>query len=58
MIILKKEMCGNYGEKPDAAKARWEAEVKYNWPNCCSTSSAYLYIQKHEKEARIKGGIS
>ena len=31
---------------------RWEAEVKYGWPNCNSTSSAYLYIQSH-KDGRL-----
>jgi len=29
----------------DAATARWNAEVKYNFPNCNTTSSAFLYIQ-------------
>ena len=31
----------------DAAKARWEAEVKYNFPNCNTTSSAYNYLKEH-----------
>lgn len=43
---------GCHKNKLDAAKARWEAEKKYGWPNCCTTSSAYQYIQKHENEAR------
>jgi hypothetical protein len=40
---------GYFKNKLDAAKARLEAEVKYGYPNCCSTSSSYQYIQKHEK---------
>lgn len=31
----------------DAAKARWQAEVKYNFPNCNTTSSAYNYLKEH-----------
>ena len=31
----------------DAAKARWEAEIKYNYPNCNTTSSSYLYLKKY-----------
>lgn len=31
----------------DAVKARWEAEVKYNFPNCNTTSSAYNYLKEH-----------
>lgn len=29
----------------DAVKSRWEAEKKYNFPNCCTTSSAYLFLK-------------
>lgn len=29
-----------------AAKARWEAEVEHKWPNCNSTSSAYLCLRE------------
>jgi len=28
----------------EAVKARWEAEVKYGYPNCNTTSSAYQYL--------------
>lgn len=30
----------------DAAKIRWEAEKKYGYPNCNTTSSAYLYLKE------------
>ena len=36
---------GVYYNIIDAAYARWEAEKKYNFPDCNSTSSAYLYLQ-------------
>jgi hypothetical protein len=29
-----------------AAKTRWDAEVKYEWPSCNSTSSAYLFLRE------------
>lgn len=32
----------------DAAKARHQAEVDNDWPNCCTTSSAYQYIKSKE----------
>ncbi len=37
---------GYYKSKKDAATARWEAEQKYNFPDCNTTSSAYLYLKK------------
>ncbi len=33
----------------DAARARWNAEVKYKYPNCNTTSSAYQYLKEHDK---------
>lgn len=39
----------------ESVKFRWEAEKKYNFPDCCTTSSSYLYLQnivvrnKHRK---------
>ncbi len=33
----------------EAVKARWEAEVKYNFPNCKSDSAAYKYLQEIEQ---------
>ncbi len=44
---------GLYETKLEAAKARWEAEVKYDFPNCNTTSSAYLYIKRKENEKEI-----
>ncbi len=38
---------GIFESKIKAAKARWKAEKKYNFPNCNSTSSALLYIKKY-----------
>jgi len=37
---------GYFNSKIDAAKARWEAEKKYNFPDCNTISSAYLYLKK------------
>lgn len=31
----------------DAVKVRWEAEKKYDFLDCCTTSSAYLYLKEH-----------
>jgi hypothetical protein len=35
---------GLYDTLLEAAKARWDAEVKYGFPNCNTTSSAYQYL--------------
>jgi hypothetical protein len=48
-VNKKRVYLGIFDNKLDAAKARWEAEVKYGWPNCNTTSSAYLYIKNYEK---------
>lgn len=42
---------GYYKSKLDAAKARWETEVRYGFPSCNTTSSALKYIQgfKHNE---------
>lgn len=37
---------GCFETKTDAAKARWEAEVKYGFPKCSTDSSAYLYLKE------------
>lgn len=48
MIMPKKSIyLGRFGSKFDAARARWNAEVKHSFPGCNTTSTAYLYIQKH-----------
>jgi len=31
----------------DAVTARWNGEVKYGYPNCNTTSSAYEYLKEH-----------
>lgn len=33
--------------KTDAVIVRWEAEKKYDFPNCNTTSSAYLYLKEN-----------
>ena len=45
-INYKKIYIGYFKKKKDAVKARWEAEIKNNWPNCNSNSSAYLWLKK------------
>jgi len=35
---------GRFKNKVDAVRARWRAEVKHGFPNCNSTSTAYLYL--------------
>ena len=42
---------GDYKSKHKAAMVRWEAEKKYNFPNCNTISSAYKYLKE---EGRIK----
>lgn len=36
---------GYYSDFDDAVRTRWNAEVKHGFPNCNTTSSAYLYLQ-------------
>jgi len=38
---------GYYEIFNDAVKSRWEAEVKYNFPNCNSSSLAYNYLKEN-----------
>lgn len=38
---------GDYETIGEAAKVRWNAEVKYKFPNCNTTSTAYRYLKKH-----------
>lgn len=47
MVSYKDKYLGQYNHFDDAVKARWDGEVKYNFPNCCTTSSAYEYLKKH-----------
>lgn len=36
---------GYYEDFGEAVKARWEAEVKFDFPNCNTTSSAYKFLE-------------
>jgi len=35
---------GSHKRFYDAVVARWDAEVEYDFPNCCTTSLAYKYL--------------
>lgn len=37
---------GQSKSKVNAARTRWNAEVKYEFPNCNTISSAYLYLKE------------
>ena len=39
---------GNHKEFNDAVKARWKAEVKYKFPNCNTSSTAYNYLKEND----------
>lgn len=47
ICIPKNIYVGSFDNLLDSAKARWEAEVKYNFPNCNTTSSAYVYLKEN-----------
>jgi len=47
-IFKKSKYLGLFDNLLEAARSRWEAEVKYGWPDCNTTSSAYLYLQKYK----------
>ena len=36
---------GYFKKKDEAVLKRWEAEVKYKFPNCCTSSSSYNYLK-------------
>lgn len=36
---------GRFGSKFNAARAKWNAEVKHGFPGCNTTSSAYLFLK-------------
>lgn len=38
---------GYFDTLSDAVKARWKAEIEHNFPNCNTTSSAYLYLKEN-----------
>jgi len=39
---------GYFQNFKNAVKARWKAEVKHNWPECNSGTSAYLWLKENE----------
>ncbi|MCK5611166.1 HNH endonuclease [Candidatus Pacearchaeota archaeon] len=43
-INRKRVFLGQYVSKVDAIRKRWEAEKKYNFPNCNTSSTAYQYL--------------
>ena len=45
-IYHKRIHLGYFNTLKEAAKARWKAEVKYDFPNCNSTSSAYQFLKE------------
>ena len=45
MVNQKTIFLGLFKLFDDAVKARWEAEVKYKFPNCCTSSSSYNYLK-------------
>jgi hypothetical protein len=38
---------GCFDDIREAVQARWEAEIKHGYPNCNTTSSAYIYLQEN-----------
>lgn len=47
MVFGKQIHLGYFDNIVDAAKSRWNAEVKYGFPNCNTTSSAYNYLKEY-----------
>ena len=43
----KNKYQGRYINFIDAVKARWNAELKYNFPNCQTNSPSYLYLKEN-----------
>ena len=41
----KRKCLGYFDNLLDAVKARYEAEIKYNWLECQTDSSAYRYLK-------------
>lgn len=37
---------GYFDTFTEAVEARWAAEIKYNYPTCATTSSAYVYLKE------------
>ena len=45
-INRKEEYLGSFDNKDDAARARWDAEVRYGFVKCISDSTSYLYLKE------------
>ncbi len=43
----KRVHLGYYTDLVTAAKARWEGEIKYCFPNCQTTSPARMFLKEH-----------
>ena len=46
-VNMKKVHLGFHKEFDDAVMARWKGEVKYKFPNCNTSSSAYNYLKEN-----------
>ena len=45
MIYGEIKYLGYFNNFIDAVKSRWEAEKKYDWPDCNTNSSAFNFLQ-------------
>jgi hypothetical protein len=45
---------GTYDNKKSAIEARWLAEIKYNYPNCFTMSSAYLFLKQNSLKINVR----
>lgn len=46
MVRIRREYLGFFDNFDDAVKARWNAEKDHVFPNCQTTSPAYLYLKE------------
>jgi hypothetical protein len=46
-INNERKWLGSFNDLSEAVQVRWEAEVKYGFPNCTTTSSAFQYLQEN-----------
>lgn len=47
-VNYKSISLGEFDNFNDAVKARWEGEKYYEFPNCNTTSTAYLYLKENK----------
>jgi len=57
-VDMKTIYLGCFKTKREAAQSRWEGEVKYGYPGCNTTSSAYQYLQRATAHAFVEEGGS